>query len=308
MPGTATATTTSRDSLAAVKTTSHPRTRPTPTKSPQELNHGHHQTARTTSIEQVLATTELLEAILLQLPIRSVLLSQRISKTWHATITSSISLQRALFLRPAPVLSTSPRSRKIHFIDLSTPCHQVLSLRGTQSLLTSILPIRKREKVSTFTLTNSRSSATEDEVGSWRSMLLSQPPRDTECFIGNYIDELEAASEGQMDFNPGDSCEVLRTDAMRQRGEMFGLAAVRIERVGGVTMAEFAEASAGERARCDVAKLRGSEYRFTWAGHDTISGVVHLWEDIKNAQVKRQMELDENDDEESGRLPERHSE
>ena len=55
----------------------------------------------------VFNTVELLEAILLFLPIRDVLLAQRISKQWHFTITGSRRLQRALFLDPI----TSPHKQ-----------------------------------------------------------------------------------------------------------------------------------------------------------------------------------------------------
>ncbi|KXT18811.1 hypothetical protein AC579_8220 [Pseudocercospora musae] len=49
-----------------------------------------------------LNTVELLEAILLNLDTRTLLLSQRTCKTWQKVIAASILLQKALFLRPAP--------------------------------------------------------------------------------------------------------------------------------------------------------------------------------------------------------------
>lgn len=48
-----------------------------------------------------LVVPELLEAILLKLPQRDILLAQRVSKTWLATITSSLALQQALSFQPA---------------------------------------------------------------------------------------------------------------------------------------------------------------------------------------------------------------
>ncbi|KAK5124439.1 hypothetical protein LTR85_001656 [Meristemomyces frigidus] len=50
---------------------------------------------------QLFDTAELLEAILLHLPTKRLLLSQRVCRTWHDMITSSIHLRRALFLEPA---------------------------------------------------------------------------------------------------------------------------------------------------------------------------------------------------------------
>lgn len=53
-----------------------------------------------TAAECVLELPELLERILLSVPIRDVLLSQRVSKFWQALITNSLSLQQALFFKP----------------------------------------------------------------------------------------------------------------------------------------------------------------------------------------------------------------
>lgn len=51
--------------------------------------------------KEVLGVTELLEAILLQLDMKTLLVScSRVSKTWQLTIGHSLSLQRALFFRP----------------------------------------------------------------------------------------------------------------------------------------------------------------------------------------------------------------
>lgn len=44
---------------------------------------------------------ELVEIILLQLPLRDVLFAQRVDRTWHAIIANSPQLQRALFFKPA---------------------------------------------------------------------------------------------------------------------------------------------------------------------------------------------------------------
>ncbi|KAF2488882.1 hypothetical protein BU16DRAFT_531927 [Lophium mytilinum] len=57
------------------------------------------------SSSRVFAIPELFELILLQLPMRDLLLASQISKAFHATITTSPALQSALFLRP---MSTFP--------------------------------------------------------------------------------------------------------------------------------------------------------------------------------------------------------
>lgn len=48
----------------------------------------------------VLDTVELFEAILICLPVRDLLLAQRVSRRWRDVIARSIKLQRALFLVP----------------------------------------------------------------------------------------------------------------------------------------------------------------------------------------------------------------
>jgi len=49
----------------------------------------------------VFNTAELLEAVLLNLPMKDLLLSQRVRRSWQALIITSLHLQRALFLLPA---------------------------------------------------------------------------------------------------------------------------------------------------------------------------------------------------------------
>lgn len=49
---------------------------------------------------QVFAVTELLDNILLQLPLRNLLLAQRVDCTWRDTIQTSPQIQQAFFFRP----------------------------------------------------------------------------------------------------------------------------------------------------------------------------------------------------------------
>jgi hypothetical protein len=51
-------------------------------------------------MDEILKTTELLEAILLELPPRDIIVSQRISTRFLDTIKGSLKLQRALFTVP----------------------------------------------------------------------------------------------------------------------------------------------------------------------------------------------------------------
>lgn len=62
------------------------------------------------SCDQVLAVTELLEAILLELPVRDMFRARRISKTWRNVSSSSPRIQEKLFLKPSegPIEPTGP--------------------------------------------------------------------------------------------------------------------------------------------------------------------------------------------------------
>lgn len=55
------------------------------------------------SMFKVLHTPELFELILLQLPMKDLLLAQGISRHFKETIRGSVRLQRQLFLAPAPI-------------------------------------------------------------------------------------------------------------------------------------------------------------------------------------------------------------
>ena len=53
------------------------------------------------SVQKALETPELLELILLELPMKDLLLNaQRVCRRWKANIDGSIKLQRALFFTP----------------------------------------------------------------------------------------------------------------------------------------------------------------------------------------------------------------
>jgi hypothetical protein len=60
---------------------------------------------------KVLNTTELLEAILVELPIRDLLFSQRVCRTFKDTIANSIRLQQALFLAAEPSITEAAQLR-----------------------------------------------------------------------------------------------------------------------------------------------------------------------------------------------------
>lgn len=58
--------------------------------------------AKMTAVEAVFVTFELLEAILLSVPLLDVFLSVAVSRTWHQNILSSNPLQQHIFFAPGP--------------------------------------------------------------------------------------------------------------------------------------------------------------------------------------------------------------
>ncbi|CZT17414.1 uncharacterized protein RCC_03248 [Ramularia collo-cygni] len=73
-------------------------TNPSPSKSTESPPLSSDATPSATS--RVLQTTELLEAILLNLPMQQILLSQRTCKTFQDTVRGSLSLQRKIHFAP----------------------------------------------------------------------------------------------------------------------------------------------------------------------------------------------------------------
>ncbi|KAK5683889.1 hypothetical protein LTS10_003752 [Elasticomyces elasticus] len=132
-------------------------------------------------IAKVLDTTELLECILIHLDNRTLLLSQRVNSTFQATITTSIHLQRKLFLRPESSNASSTSSPK-------TPNKRFnpLFLDEFGRSLPRIKAVDRSGKKHTFFVnhkrkfiieaTTSRPAKASDMKGSWRKMLLTQPP------------------------------------------------------------------------------------------------------------------------------------
>lgn len=59
-----------------------------------------------TATSKVVNVTELLEAVLLELPCKDILIAQRVSKAWKATIQESVKLQAALCFTPTEARAT----------------------------------------------------------------------------------------------------------------------------------------------------------------------------------------------------------
>lgn len=61
-----------------------------------------------TNGNKVCAIPELLESILLELPIKDLLLVQRVSKGWQSTVETSFKIQQALYYKERPLSSLDP--------------------------------------------------------------------------------------------------------------------------------------------------------------------------------------------------------
>lgn len=66
--------------------------------------------------DEVFNTTELLELIMLNLPLKDMLLLQRVNQFWKDTVLGSVKLQRWLFFRPIVNIEDNPSPGKFTFI------------------------------------------------------------------------------------------------------------------------------------------------------------------------------------------------
>lgn len=73
-----------------------------PSKRPRQENGCRQESGHVPPSSRVLDSVELLERVLVHLPMVDILLFQRVSHKWHAVIRSSLSLQRALFMAAPP--------------------------------------------------------------------------------------------------------------------------------------------------------------------------------------------------------------
>lgn len=125
------------------------------------------------AVTSVFGTPELLETILLELPIKDLLINaQRVDKTFNGTIQASAKLQQALFFKPLPGKPLnfekttppqwleSPDDERYHTV-LANPFYN--SLRSILLATPGDHPIRP-------------SRLLQRPEASWRRMLVTQPP------------------------------------------------------------------------------------------------------------------------------------
>ncbi|KAH7040817.1 uncharacterized protein B0I36DRAFT_379707 [Microdochium trichocladiopsis] len=142
-------------------------------------------------MDTALAIPELLEAILLHLDTRTLLVAaQRTSTTWHSLIKTSPGLQKALFLQPdASIPPSAPLFNQL-LVDTFPFCFQQLhnqhkhQHKHQQPDLPLQQPISRSKDASALNATpfpasphiTSRKHAFARPEASWRRMLIQQPP------------------------------------------------------------------------------------------------------------------------------------
>jgi hypothetical protein len=128
----------------------------------------------TLSHEQVFATPELHEAILLNLPLRHLLVhAQLVSRSWHSLISSSPVLQQSLFFRPSIKEPQEPSRLNPLLCEAFPPWFKNLSLSAAQSY--GLFHPKCFEDLD-WNSNDNKKVAYAREDASWRRMLVVQPP------------------------------------------------------------------------------------------------------------------------------------
>ncbi|PPJ53873.1 hypothetical protein CBER1_03264 [Cercospora berteroae] len=262
---------------------------------------------------QVLDTIELLETILLDLPIGDALRAEQVCKLWHATIAGSIKLQRALFLRPT-LASFSHHSdklgRNISFISLSTPCYQVLLDTNTyKTLIPRIIDIescsvaaQQTEPLISHFVVNPNFNNTKSLE---QNILLTQPALESVTFFSNYTSKITGhPGDNQLYFHEDDddtsSLDSATSEPLRfsqgmkyTHGKQFGLGAIRLQRPGGVTVHDLIAAIQLERRRFEQADVKGEWVKMTLVGsiNQTLQTAVQFWKDVQSAQEMKRTRI-----------------
>lgn len=155
-------------------------------------------TVTTSKAEQVFNITELAEAILSFLPLKDLLLVQRVCRSFRATIQGSVQLQRLLFLEPEGDFNN--RSLKVNpFVPISSlniirddNIHR--RIPGDKSKIAALIPrgylnilIRSESRIHGLKAPKRKSFQhnlrelffEQDPQASWRRMYITQPPVPT---------------------------------------------------------------------------------------------------------------------------------
>ncbi|KAH8161535.1 hypothetical protein CIB48_g6698 [Xylaria polymorpha] len=126
--------------------------------------------------DAVLQTAELLEGVLLQLDMRTLLTTaQLVSRQWHELITTSPALKQALYFEPIARLS-GPATQNPLLAEVFPPWFPKPT-KNEQRDITSSLKMTNREDFSGLPMAQaSRRHAFMHPSATWRKMLVQQPP------------------------------------------------------------------------------------------------------------------------------------
>jgi hypothetical protein len=166
---------------------------------------------------RTLSTPELLELILSQLSAYDLLLAQRVCKTWHTLISSSPTLQTALFFH-VPKCATSSKQHTLNpFINSAIPF--LLTRDGNLSgdeidkLDPEVLQITDAPKRFRFSAWSRYEEAWKRKEASWRDMYVALPPVTRVVFMRDSCGPAgEHVSEAVVEFGPRE------IDRGRERG------------------------------------------------------------------------------------------
>ena len=132
-----------------------------------------------------LGITELLEAILLQVDVKTLLLSQAVNRDFQAIIKNSVKLQQKLFFVPVPDTGQESEPNPLLMIDPVPGVHlrNVPVFRGNYT--NDLIYIHDQSITFTSFGTNSILSRELPISGSWNRMLLRQPSQEGSRAKGN---------------------------------------------------------------------------------------------------------------------------
>ncbi|KAF2174214.1 hypothetical protein M409DRAFT_49073 [Zasmidium cellare ATCC 36951] len=138
--------------------------------------------AEIASHQQVFDTAELLEQILLALPLKDLLLDQCVCKTWKNCVDNSIKLQRGLFFRPAGEMAVEEYEFDMRRFGFVLPRYETRYRVSTRVCFINPILVTKLGYDGIAHLIVGELDETElpssllHPQASWRRMLAIQPP------------------------------------------------------------------------------------------------------------------------------------
>ena len=127
--------------------------------------------------DRTFGITEIHEAILIKLDMKTLLFAQRVSRDWQKLIDTSPSLQKKLFMQPATAKETI--ELRITHGDRNT----FLDADDSFAALNSLLLGKAPEPAFSISTGGFRF----DKSGSWKRMMVAQPQLPSECRLKTFV-------------------------------------------------------------------------------------------------------------------------